>query len=213
MSSSITQLAKRLARHVVQDYRLNWIYESTCPDAVLPLPDGVDFARLDDAGLLHIAATNDLQFRKALGYDRLGAEGYMLAHDGIPLCVAHFVDLARYENITIWPLRADEVALLNIVTDKAAQGRGYASVLISNATPAMLSPHFTRAIAFIWWNHRASLRAFQRAGWHRVGFSVELTGKHGRVRHLQVPIPTWWSRNRSGPGTTAGSRTPHPLQH
>lgn len=81
MSSSITQLAKRLARHVVQDYRFNWIYESTCPDAVLPLPDGVDFARLDDAGLLHIAATNDLQFRKALGYDRLGAEGYMLAHD------------------------------------------------------------------------------------------------------------------------------------
>lgn len=213
MSLSIPKLAKRLVRHMVHDYRLNWIYASTGADAVLPLPDTLEFARLNDVGLMHIATSNDPQFRKALGYDRMGADGYVLAQDGIPLCVAHFVDLARYENATIWPLRADEVALLNIVTDEPAQGHGYAAVLISNATPAMLSVHFTRAIAFIWWNHRASLRAFQQAGWHRVGFSVEFIGKRGSVRHLHVPIPTAWSPNRSGPGTTARSRTPHPLQH
>jgi RimJ/RimL family protein N-acetyltransferase len=213
MSMSITQIAKQIVRLVVHDYRLNWVYASTGSQPVLPLPARLDFAPLDGAGLLHIRAANDLQFRKALGYDRLGADGYVLAQDGIPCCVAHFVDLARYENATIWPLRSDEVALLNIVTDEPAQGRGYAAVLISNATPAMLSTHFTRAIAFIWWNHRASLHAFERAGWQRVGFSVELIGRHGTACHLHLPIPNFWSRNRSGPGTTARSRMPHALRH
>ncbi len=213
MRVSLTEMIKRLVRHVVHDYRLNWVYASTGSEDVLPLPASLDFAPLDDAGLRRIAEAPDKQFRKALGYDRLGATGYMLAQDGAPLSVAHFVDLARYENASVWPLRADEVALLNIVTDETAQGRGYAPILISNATPAMLSTHVTRAIAFIWWNHRASLRAFDRAGWHRVGFSLELIGKHGKVRHLHVPVPIFRSRNPSGPGTSARSQTPRTARH
>lgn len=213
MRVSITGIAKRLVRHLVHDYRLNWVYASTGSEDVLPLPANLDFARLGDGGLLQIAAVPDLQFRKALGYDRLGAAGYMLAQDGVPLSVAHFVDLARYENASVWPLRTDETALLNIVTHETAQGRGYAPILISNATQAILSTHFRRAIAFIWWNHRASLRAFDRAGWRRVGFSLELIGKHGRVRHLHVPVPTFWLRNPSEPVTSARSPTPHRSRH
>lgn len=204
------ELVKRLVRHLVQDYRLNWVLASTGAQSLLELPAMLDFASLDPMGLLMIAASTDLPFRKALGYDRLGARGYALSEKGVPVSVAHFVDAARYENASIWPLRADEVALLNIVTQETAQGRGYAPILISHATPAMLSTRYTRAIAFVWWNHRASLRAFRRAGWHRIGFSVEVIGKNGGVRHLHVPLPALWSRKSAEPNTSARSRTPHP---
>ena len=180
-------LVKRLVRLVIRDYRINWVYASGKATVALPLPSELDFGFLDDAHVQRIAADPDPQFRKSLGYDRLGATGYVLSHAGDPLSVAHFVDSTRYENRTIWPLRPDEVALVNIVTTRTAQGRGYAPILISHGTGAILSPHFARAIAFIWWNHRSSLRAFERAGWHRVGFSIELIGKKGGVRCLHLP--------------------------
>ena len=187
--ATLTDLTKRLVRHVVRDYRLNWVLASSGAEPLLPLPAALDFMPLDEASLQTIAATADIQFRKSVGYDRIGATGYLLSKQGEPLSAAHFVDLTRYENATIWPLGTDEVALLNIVTQDAAQGLGYAPILIAHATAAMLSPRYRRAIAFIWWNHRASLRAFKRAGWHRVGFSVGIVGKGGTERHLHIPVP------------------------
>ena len=186
---AITAVMKRLVRKVVQDYRINWVLASDTVPQPNALPDQLSLARLDDAALQRIAATADPKFRKAIGYDRIGATGYALLKQDEPLSVAHFVDIARYENATIWPLGADEVALLNIVTHDAAQGFGYAPILIAHATAAMLSPRYRRAITFIWWNHRASLRAFARAGWHRVGFSIGIVGRNGKVRHLHIPVP------------------------
>lgn len=187
--TALTNLAKRLVRHVVHDYRLNWILASDATATVQPLPEQIDVAPLDNAALQQIAATDDQQFRKALGYDRIGATGFFLSKQAEPLSVAHFVDRTLYENATIWPLGADEIALLNIVTQDAAQGLGYAPILIAHATAAMLFPRYRRAIAFIWWNHRASLRAFTRAGWYRIGFSIGIVGRNGAVRHLHIPMP------------------------
>lgn len=200
--TTLTGLAKRLVRHVVHDYRLNWIFASDDTPSVPKLPAEIDFAPLDDTALQRIATTTDPQFRKALGYDRIGATGFVLSTHGEPLSAAHFVDLSLYENATIWPLGADEVALLNIVTQDAAQGYGYAPILIAHATAAMLSPRYRRAIAFIWWNHRASLRAFTRAGWHRIGFSIGIVGRNGVVRHLHIPVPTIF-RKRAATATAA----------
>lgn len=202
----VTDLTKRLVRHVVQDYRLNWVLASSGAQTVLPLPEELDFAPLDEAGLQTVASIDDMQFRKAIGYDRIGATGFLLSKHGEPLSAAHFVDLARYENATIWPLGADEIALLNIVTQDAAQGMGYAPILIAHATAAMLSPRYRRAIAFIWWNHGASLRAFKRAGWHRIGFSIGIVGKGGTERHLHVTVPRFGNHDGH-----IGNSVPQPL--
>ncbi|WP_404369766.1 hypothetical protein AB5I39_00135 [Sphingomonas sp. MMS24-J45] len=195
--TTLTDVAKRLVRHVVHDYRLNWIFASDATGPVPKLPEEIDFAPLDDTALQRIATTTDPQFRKVLGYERIGASGFLLSKHGEPLSAAHFVDQSLYENATIWPLGPDEAALLNVVTLDAAQGYGYAPILIAHATAAMLSPRYRRAIAFIWWNHRASLCAFTRAGWHRIGFSIGIVGKNGAVRHVHIPVPKI-SRRRAG---------------
>ena len=175
---------KRTVRLVLGDYRLNWIYASPPGAGSISLPPGVELRRLTAADLDHVAGEADPQVRKLAGYARIGALGYVLAAgQSEPLSIAHFVDAARYDHRSIWPLRADQLALVDIVTLPRARGRGHAARLIAAATPrALATDGHVRAICFIWWNHRASIRAFRRAGWRAVGFSVELAGRGGRVR-------------------------------
>ncbi len=207
----ILGLVKRIVRYVVHDYRINWVYASDDAHTALAIPADTVFGRLDESGLRRIAAAADPQFRKALGYDQKGARGYALSQAGEPLSVAHFVDAARYENATTWPLCADEVALVNIVTNATARGRGFAPILISNATPAILSTPFKRAVAFIWWNHRTSHGAFEQAGWRRIGFSIEVVGKKGGVRYLHLRMSGIWHRPRIGAAIDSGTADTGPI--
>jgi RimJ/RimL family protein N-acetyltransferase len=60
--------------------------------------------------------------------------------------------------------------------------------LIRAATRRYLTEGRRRMIAFIWWSNTPSLRAFKKAGWKRIGFSMELRfGKHWL--RLRVPLP------------------------
>lgn len=180
----------RLARTAVRDYRLNWVLRSPDAPAALVLAAGVQVRRLTVADREAISRAADAKFRGSIAWTRAGAEGFVLVRDGRPCCVAHFVGPATYQDGAIWPLMPGELALIDIVTNSADRGRGAASLLIASATPAALADAGQPgpAICFIWWNHQASLRAFRRAGWRRIGFSVEVTGRRGRVWRRQVRL-------------------------
>lgn len=180
----------RLARTAVRDYRLNWVLRS--PDVPLPpvLTAAVQVRRMAAADREAIGRAADARFRASVNWTRAGADGFVLVRDGRPCCVAFFVGPERYHDRAIWPLPPGQLALIDIVTNSADQGQGAASRLIAAATPAALADAGQPgpAICFIWWNHQASLRAFQRAGWRRIGFSVEVTGRRGRVWRRQVRL-------------------------
>jgi RimJ/RimL family protein N-acetyltransferase len=44
-----------------------------------------------------------------------------------------------------------------------------------------------KIIAFIWWSNTPSIRAFSKAGWKKIGFSVEILVAD-TWRSLRVPI-------------------------
>lgn len=180
----------RLARTRVHDYRLNWILRS--PDRALArdLPTTMQVRRARAADGVAIGATADAKFRASMAAAQADAGAFVLTRDGRPCGIAFFVDRDDYRDDGIWPLASGELALTDIVTNHADRGQGVASRLIAAATPMALADAHRPgpAICYIWWNHAASLRAFRRAGWRRIGFSIEVTGRCGRVwrRHVRL---------------------------
>ena len=181
-------------RRLVGDYRLNWVYASPRGSEPIRLLPGLVVRPSLAADLDHAASSDDAQARKAADYARGGATGFVLAEqEGAPLGIVHFADRAHYAHDSVWPLRADQLALLDIVMVPAARGQGHAAGLIATATPlalALATSGQVGAICFIWWNHRASLRAFRRAGWRALGFSAEVTTRDGHARRLRVRWPS-----------------------
>ena len=191
---------RRIARGVFADYRLNWVLRAPAGGAAAALPDGVTVRRPLPRDRAWAAGCADAAFRDGL-LDPT-ADSFVLVERGEPRCVARFVGPAGYRDAAIWPLPPDARALTGIDTRIGDRGRGLAPLLIAAATPLALedaapmapagatpmAPQAaTGAICFIWWSHRASLRAFRRAGWRRIGFSAEVTTRGGRVWRWRGP--------------------------
>ncbi len=175
-------------RWLVADYRLNWILAAPVRADPVVLPPGLEVRPLTPADLAVFAQDDDPQVRKIASYSASGADGFVLAEVGRgALGVVHFCDGDRYAHASTWPLRADQLALIDIVTLPVARGQGHAARLIAAATPpAVTARGKVGAICFIWWNHHASLSAFRRAGWRAKAFSVELVTRRGRIRSFRV---------------------------
>lgn len=183
-------LIARVARAIVGDYRLNWVLRSPAVPACSALPNGMVVRRITDADRAMIAHDPDPKFRASPGFARIGANGFVLLDAGKVCCITQFAGPEAYAYLLVWPLAGDQLALLDLVTRRASQGRGLATLLIGAATYlALYESGKQSAICFIWWNHHASLRAFRRAGWRRIGFSVELTSRRGRVIRWRLRLP------------------------
>lgn len=185
----LTALLARAAHRLLRDYQLNWIYAAPARP-VAPAMDGLRLRPMQPSDLAVAERSADIQVRKLLGYPGSGAQGLVLADGrGEPLCVAHFVDRARYGYPEVWPLGEDQLALIDIVTLPEARGRGHAARLIGASTRALLGEGGrTGAICFIWWNHRASIRAFRRAGWRPIGFSARIVTHANRARQFRLRL-------------------------
>jgi RimJ/RimL family protein N-acetyltransferase len=188
---AIKALVRSLMRSILADYRINWIVASPAlskPATTASVASGIHSVNDDIAA--QMASSPTLQVRKALAYQRAGLLGYALVVDGAIVSVAHFSDHDHYDRSDTWPLLQGEMALMDIVTEDAARGRGYAVPLIAQATSALLSQGCSRLIAFIWWSNTPSHRSFSKAGWRRIGLSIEI--KIGtRWLALRVPIQSF----------------------
>lgn len=184
----ITALLRRAARAVFADYRLNWVLRSPAVPPSLPLSPAMRVRALTASDRARLRTEPDPKLRNSAG-QAAGARGFALDEAGALRCVAHYVALDGYTDAAIWPLYPNELALTDIVTRPADRGRGLAPLLIANATPSALAEAAAAsAICFVWWNHHASLRAFDRAGWRWIGFSIEVTTKGGRTWRKRVPL-------------------------
>lgn len=164
-------LVKRLLGRVVAEYRLNWIYAADTPPATGDDP-GAEAETPAYRAMLRASPTDKM--RTSQSYAEAGFEGLVLAEGGRPLSVAHFAGPDRYDRHATWPLRPGDIALMDIATEEAARGRGLAVRLIRAATGRYLARGHKRLIAFVWWTNTPSLRAMDKAGWKRIGFSAEV---------------------------------------
>jgi GNAT superfamily N-acetyltransferase len=163
------QLIRRALHAGLGDYRINWIVASAALHAG-PFPE---LTLVDAAILAAIEASPTEKVRHAATFNRAGMTGWAMLIEGRLACVAHFADHRRYMNESTWPLGANEICLVDIVTEEAERGKGHAVKLIEAATEMYRRQGHERLIAFIWWSNEASSRSFAKAGWRRIGLSVE----------------------------------------
>jgi RimJ/RimL family protein N-acetyltransferase len=184
---SIKSNIKLLLNCLFEKYRINWIYASDLNRAVnsAQLPQAIK--SFSKAHIDVLANSPTEKMCKAIGYNEDGFDGFVIEEDSRPVCVAHFADKARYDRTRTWPLSNDEMALIDIATEEVARGRGLAVRLIASATEMYLNQGKRRVIAFIWWSNTPSVRAFKKAGWHRIGFSVEALVM-GKWLSFRIPI-------------------------
>ncbi|MDE1918860.1 MAG: hypothetical protein KGH96_22655 [Sphingomonadales bacterium] len=171
---------------LISDYRINWIYATSTPSPVLPAP-GDSVMVTDDALRARLAASTTDKIRSSLSYARAGMEGLALVRQGEPLCVAHFAHPDQYDRAATWPLRQGDIALMDIATQESARGQGLAPQVIAAASRHFITGAQSRLIAFIWWSNTPSRRAFAKAGWRRIGFSVEWRVA-GRWWAIRMPV-------------------------
>lgn len=184
MSIDLKGMAKYLAGRLVSEYRINWIYAAE----IVPHSDDSEYM-VETETAAHRAAlctSATSKVRKSQKYADAGLAGLVLVEDGRPLSVAHFAETSQYTRSGTWHLQEGEVALMDIATEEYARGRGLAPHLIRAATRHYLVQGCRRLIAFVWWSNAPSLRAFKKAGWKKIGFSVEL--RFGK-RWLRMRIP------------------------
>ncbi len=172
----------------LKEYRINWIFAS--PTKIAATSENLnDVAVAITAEHRQILADSPTaKMRGSVSFNKSGLDGYVIEQSGRPLCVAHFADCARYDRAGTWPLAVDEMALMDIATEEEMRGRGLAVRLISATTKLLLNKGKRRVIAFIWWSNAPSVRAFKKAGWRRVGLSVEI---RGASKWTSLRIPLW----------------------
>lgn len=169
--------AKARLRDLIGEWRLYW---------VLALPtDGEGASRdervrplavVDEAELLSSSTT---KMRAAVRCGQGGCTGLALVENDRIAAVCHLSTANGPWDQSIWPLPVGSLGIADIVTNENARGRGHAVTLLREA--ARRHPN-TPLLAHIWWNDRASLRAFQKAGARRIGFMVTLFGHTMRLR-------------------------------
>lgn len=182
VTSLIKSGTKLILSKLFSEYRINWIYAA---DAVLPGSDNIIAVPLTSDLESKLTASTTVKMRNSLSYARAGQAGLALVENGSPVCVAHFATPEQYDRNGTWPLQSGEIALMDIATEDAERGRGLAVNLIRAATRLYLGQGQKRMIAFIWWSNTPSSRAFAKAGWKRIGLSLEFEIA-GRWRGIRI---------------------------
>src|SRR5262245_3769868 len=88
--------------------------------------------------------------------------------------VAFYWRGARYAARDSWNIEARAAKLVHIVTAPSFRGRGVAGTLIEKSASLMIRSGSCPLYARIWHSHKASLAAFERAGWTRLGWLVQI---------------------------------------
>lgn len=177
-------LVKSLAGRLVSEYRINWIYASPTfrvadPPLVHLHPSGDWLAALDHSPTP--------KMRNAAKFARVGLAGLVVVERDRPVSAAHFATAAQYDRGSTWRLGRAEIALMDIATEESERGKGHAVRLVRAATHSYQNLGCPRLIAFIWWTNRPSVAAFAKAGWRRIGLSVEFC-RNGRWMGFRLPL-------------------------
>lgn len=183
---------KRFVRAMLGDYCLYQIYSISAEDN--PIPDaGSNRFEFRSMGRAEIDSSTDPLIREQAGYLGTGTAAFGCFLDGALVATCHYWYGERYATRNFLPLAPNEAKLVQIITARNARRQGAASALIVHSTKEMFRRGFDALYARVWHSNRPSLRAFERAGWQRVCFVIEVSlfWRRGPVR-IEI-----WKRTRS----------------
>jgi GNAT superfamily N-acetyltransferase len=124
----------------------------------------------------------------ALGwYAGPGSVAYIATENGKVVGVACFWFAERYRRDRAFlALRDGEVKLVQVTVAAARRGQSIAPGLIAHAVADLRSRGVAEILSRVWWTHRASLSAFDKAGWRRIGLLAAFArpGREHAVRFV-----------------------------
>ncbi len=137
------------------------------------------------------------ELRDRFWYGGDDAYGYGLLLDGKLAAVCWFWGPRRFNDPLLWLLNENEAILVDIVTETRYRGRELAPILIRYASASMHRAGWDPLYTWMWHNHSASYRAFEKAGWNQIAWVLEIH-PFGKA----WPLRLCWRRSlrRSGEG-------------
>jgi ribosomal protein S18 acetylase RimI-like enzyme len=162
---------RRLARAVLGDYSVYKLYR---------MPPQADAATSDvrpvDAATL--AGHPAPELRELVEYAGEGARGFgAWTEEGELGAACWFWTGPRLRRRGWGELPPGSTELVQINTAPEFRGRGLAVALIRTGGAAMRAAGCRRVFARVWHSNRASLRAFEKAGWEYDGWFVSVRGR------------------------------------
>lgn len=161
---------RRIAKALLGEYYVFRIYHLDLKDAA-PVADP------------HFTIFSEPYEGQPNGYAGPDSYGFAYEENGKRLshCWVWFGD--RYKTRNFWPLKEGETKLIALETSERARGRSLAPKLLAFVAWALKERGFTDLYARIWHSNRASVRAFEKAGWRQHALVVEYDFR-GRRRRL-----------------------------
>jgi RimJ/RimL family protein N-acetyltransferase len=181
--SAIRELAKKLAKLLLGDYSVYYIYGYTVAEGEVVAfgATGFRFAAVEKA---QVEASRDPLIVDQAAYHGRDSHAYA--------CLKG----KRYRERNFWPLTQGEAKLVQIVVVPSMRGKSIASNLIACAAQDMFHKGFRSLYARIWHSNESSWRAFRRAGWRRIAVVGEARPLR-RLACLRVTLRT--RRRRASP--------------
>lgn len=99
-----------------------------------------------------------------------------------PVAIAFYADRTTYTSDEIWQMEADGAAMVEIPTLAEHRGRSLAPLLIEHSAKAMRAMGKQNLIAWVWWSHSSSRRAFDKAQWRYGAFAYSLRFRGSKRR-------------------------------
>jgi GNAT superfamily N-acetyltransferase len=182
---------RQVLRHLIGEYTVFRIFQAPVLLNHIACANGIVCRPIVDLHALETSANCD--FRKLTGFARLGAECFG-AYDGDQVAAVCGVwsGEASNSNRGYMAMSLRDSELVHVYTSPAFRGRGIASDLIRFATYAVRSKGTKRVFARVWHSNRASVRAFEKAGWSQIYFAIQLSPPLWR-RPVQIRI-RWGQR-------------------
>jgi len=162
---------KSIAALLLGRYRINRICGLTWASRPLPLPRDVIMREIDD--LASMDGVSPL-FRERSWYRGNDAHGFGLFQNEELVCLCWFWGSRRFNDSLLWTLRENEAFLMDLLTAPEFRGRNFAPLLISLASKEMQRLGHSALYSSVWYTNRASLRAFEKAGWRQICVVAEI---------------------------------------
>lgn len=201
--ASMHEELKRLARRLLGDYRMYFIFRAEAAATSRSVRD-VEVCRVDREA---IEASPDQILRDEAWYSGDGAHAFGAFQDGQLVGVCFFWSGARYRERGFWPLAEGEAKLVQILVSPTARNRGIGATLIAAATERLWTTGFRQLYARVWYNHQRSLRAFAAAGWARIGFVLQVDRP---LSSRPICLRLRWDGRRRIPRLVGGGLRPLP---
>jgi GNAT superfamily N-acetyltransferase len=165
------RLLKRLASVLLGDYGLYRVWQSGAPGTEPPEAERI---AVRPVGIEDVACAQAPEIRDNAWYLGTQCTAYGVFEDEAFLAMACCWWGERYAERHSWPLPPGAVKLVQIVTAPAARNRGLATLLIRHVAQAEGKQGRNPALARIWHSNTPSMKAFEHAGWHPVGWLIQI---------------------------------------